>query len=136
MIKCDIVNVRPGGRDRDEGHQMSNYLPGDPEERAAEIRARRASLRATRRFEAMTVTVGELQVGDYIDVIPGEANVRGMRFGEPLRSIETRWDAWSFGPARRRTPVEAKRLGFGDPFGVIVPATFKAQIRRPVSVSN
>lgn len=106
---------------------MSTFTSAKSDEgrvaRLAAIRARRAGIT----YESLIVTVGEIQVGDFVDVVHGAANLRGMTFGTAITSVRRDHATYRLG----KQPIEATWLSTGHG-AVAFPSSFRADIRRPV----
>ncbi len=109
---------------------MTTYAPAKADEaraaRLATIRARRAGIT----FTTMEVTVGEVQVGDFVDVVHGAANLRGMVFETAVTATRSDLNTYRLG----RQPVLATWLSTRHG-AVAFPSSFGASIRRPSAIS-
>ena len=106
---------------------MTTYVSAkaadDTAARIARIRARRAGVT----FPAMEVTVADIQPGDFVDVIHGHANLRGMRFDTAITQVRSDYSTYRMG----RMPVAATWLSTRHGGSVAFPSSFRASIRRP-----
>lgn len=97
--------------------------------------ARQLAARADRPTRVdVTTTVGDLQVGDYLVVVPTQQGVRGVRFDTTVLAVTTDWETWTMrtGPGRRGNPgwpVEARKVKAHDSTWCW-PADFTCTVQR------
>lgn len=81
-----------------------------------------------------TITVGELQPGDFVVEFPAQKRYRRVRVDSAVRTVEDDWETWSVNhrPGARRTPVESRRITFQHPTDVSLnfPLTWSVVARR------
>lgn len=100
--------------------------------------ARLAAVKAARanapQWVSVETTVGEIRVGDYLEIIPTQGGFRGTIFkGHVTEAIES-YEHYTFGLPRRRLPVAAIVIRTALVQGTVAyPSTFKAIVRRKVS---
>lgn len=99
-------------------------------ERLARVRARRAE--RPRFGPEEQTTVGELQPGDFLVLVPTQQAITGTRYECLLEGTLTTWTHYVMRHGRHSTPVEARALLTADPrWGKFVyPASFRCTVRR------
>lgn len=85
--------------------------------------------------DAETITIGDLDLGDFVVEIPAQSGVRGARVDSGVRELRDDYNTWRAGPARRRRPVRSRVITFLDrSTGALnVPTAFMVVVRRPVA---
>lgn len=126
--------MRNLGGTLDPGDLMTEDLSMTTTQNAEAAREARIAAMRARRSERPTwttieTTVGNIQNGDFLVVIPTQEGIRGFR---PESAIEVhperRYDVYHYGAGRYARPVESVTFAGGD----IYPAHFRCTIRRQV----
>jgi hypothetical protein len=92
--------------------------------------------------EAETITVNDIQVGDFVVEFPAQHNVRGVRVNSAVRDYTPRYDTWTrnSGYRRPRHHIPSMLITFEDRAwrgaGLDYPLDFTVIVRRPQAVTS
>lgn len=83
------------------------------------------------------IKVGDLRVGDFLDLVPNQQGVRGVRVESGVAAVEERIGTWGVGRPRHRTPAESRLLRFLDArlVPLDLPSEFVVHARRRLEES-
>lgn len=82
--------------------------------------------------DSETITVADLQVGDFIEVIPTQGGVRGSKVESGVASLDI-GSGWRRSRGRGRAGLDIKSVRIATLRGHLldVPADFSVSVRRP-----